>query len=101
MPASGTEVLSLDWNKYRPFVLASAGVDKAIKVWDCRMVKLGPEAAQNPAVGGACETQLMGHELAVRKIQWSPHRADMIASAGYDMTCRVYVLHLESLCGRT
>ncbi|KAH9846136.1 WD40 repeat-like protein [Lenzites betulinus] len=90
IPASGTEVLSLDWNKYRPFVLASAGVDKAIKVWDGRMVQLGPEAAQNPAVGGVCEAQLMGHELAVRKVQWSPHRADMLASAGYDMTCRVW-----------
>ncbi|KAI0675812.1 WD40 repeat-like protein [Trametes maxima] len=90
VPASGTEVLSVDWNKYRPFVLASAGVDRAIKVWDCRMVQLGPDAAQNPAVGGACETQLLGHELAVRKVQWSPHRADMLASAGYDMTCRVW-----------
>ncbi|KAL7280417.1 hypothetical protein ACG7TL_005345 [Trametes sanguinea] len=92
VPASGTEVLSLDWNKYRPFVLASAGVDKAIKIWDCRMVQLGPEAAQNPAVGGVCESQLLGHELAVRKVQWSPHRADMLASASYDMTCRVCVI---------
>ena len=89
VPASGGEVLTLDWNKYRPWLLASAGVDKAIKVWDCRMVKLGPDAAQNPAVGGACEAHLAGHEYAVRKVQWSPHRADVIASASYDMTCRV------------
>lgn len=41
------------------------------------------------AVGGACESQLLGHEYAVRKVQWSPHRADMLASASYDMTCRV------------
>jgi len=86
VPASGTEVLSLDWNKYRSFVLASAGVDKMIKVWDCRMVKIG-EAGN---VGGICEAQLPGHEYAVRKIQWSPHRADVLASASYDMTCRVW-----------
>lgn len=88
VPASGTEVLSIDWNKYRPFVLASGGVDKNIRVWDCRMVKLGPEAAQ-PGVGGICESQMVGHEWAVRKVQWSPHRPDLLASASYDMTCRV------------
>ncbi|TFK39837.1 WD40-repeat-containing domain protein [Crucibulum laeve] len=86
VPASGTEVLTLDWNKYRPFVLASAGVDKMIKVWDCRMIKMG-ESGQ---VGGICETQLPGHEYAVRKVQWSPHRAEVLASASYDMTCRVW-----------
>ncbi|KAH8091654.1 WD40 repeat-like protein [Cristinia sonorae] len=91
VPASGTEILSLDWNKYRPFLLASAGVDKVIKVWDCRMVKTGPEAAgAPPAVGGMCEAQFVGHEYAVRKVQWSPHRPDLLASASYDMTCRVW-----------
>lgn len=86
VPASTTEVLSIDWNKYKPFVLASAGVDKMAKVWDCRMIKLG-EVGQ---VGGQCETQLLGHEYAVRKVQWSPHRADVLSTASYDMTCRVW-----------
>jgi len=92
VPASGTEILSLDWNKYQPFVLASAGVDKMVKVWDCRMVKLGGQAGSpvEPGVGGICETQLAGHEYAVRKVQWSPHRPDLLASASYDMTCRVW-----------
>lgn len=88
VPASGTEVLTIDWNKYRPFVLASAGVDKVIKVWDCRMVKMGGEGG---AVGGICETQLLGHEYAIRKVQWSPHRPELLASASYDMTCRMCV----------
>ncbi|THH15223.1 hypothetical protein EW146_g5222 [Bondarzewia mesenterica] len=94
VPASGGEVLALDWNKYRPMVLASGGVDKMVRVWDCRMAKVGgPMGAgieAGEAVGGACETQLMGHEYAVRKVQWSPHRPDLLASAGYDMTCRVW-----------
>lgn len=86
VPASGSEILSLDWNKYRPFTLATGGVDKLIKVWDCRMIKLG--GVNN--VGGQCESQLPGHEYAVRKVQWCPHKADILASAGYDMTCRVW-----------
>ncbi|KAI0091511.1 WD40 repeat-like protein [Irpex rosettiformis] len=92
IPASGTEILSLDWNKYKPFTLASGGVDKLIKVWDCRMVKLAPETAsqQVQQVGGVCESQMAGHEWAVRKVQWSPHRPDLLASASYDMTCRVW-----------
>jgi len=85
IPASGTEVLSIDWNKYRPMVIASAGVDKQAKVWDCRMIKIG-DVGQ---VGGICETQLLGHEYAVRKVQWSPHRPDILATASYDITCRV------------
>ena len=85
VPASTTEVLSVDWNKYRPMVLASAGVDKIVKIWDCRMIKIG-EAGQ---VGGICETQLPGHEYAIRKVQWSPHCPDILATASYDMTCRV------------
>lgn len=44
-----------------------------------------------PQVGGVCEMELQGHEYAVRKVQWSPHRPDVLASASYDMTCRVYV----------
>ena len=70
-------------------MLASGGVDKIVKIWDCRMIKTG-EIGQ---VGGTCETQLFGHEYAVRKVQWSPHRHDVLATASYDMTCRVYVLH--------
>ncbi|KAK7061067.1 peroxisomal targeting signal 2 receptor [Paramarasmius palmivorus] len=86
VPASGGEVLALDWNKYRPFTLATGGVDKMIKVWDCRMIKVG----ETGLVGGACETTLLGHEYAVKKLQWSPHRAELLASASYDMTCRVW-----------
>ena len=90
VPASPTEILSLDWNKYRPWVIATGGVDRAVKVWDCRMVKIGGDAGQGQ-MGAPCETQLLGHEYAVRKIQWSPHRAEMLATASYDMTCRMYV----------
>ncbi|KAL4072790.1 WD40 repeat-like protein [Scleroderma yunnanense] len=88
VPASATELLSLDWNKYQPFLLASAGVDRLVKAWDCRMVANAPLASE--AVGGACQFQIPGHGYAVRKVQWSPHRADILATASYDMTCRVW-----------
>ena len=95
VPASGTEILTLDWNKYRPFMLASGGVDKTVKIWDCRMVRIPPSGAppvQEPIqeVGGVCEIALNGHEYAVRKVQWSPHRPDVLASASYDMSCRMW-----------
>lgn len=87
VPASTNEILSLDWNKYRQFTLASAGVDKLVKTWDCRMVATVPPASE--AVSGVCEWQVPGHEFAVRKVQWSPYRPDVLATASYDMTCRV------------
>lgn len=94
VPGSRMEILSLDWNKYRPFTLASGGVDKAVKIWDCRMVKIpapGAPAVPEPVqeVGGGVEIALSGHEYAIRKVQWSPHRPDVLASASYDMSCRM------------
>lgn len=95
-PRGPGELLSLDWNKYRPYVLATGGTDKAIRIWDCRMVKPNagvPVANDAPVVGATYETEFMGHEYAVRKVQWCPHRADLLVSASYDMTCRMYVHH--------
>jgi len=91
VPAHPTEILSIDWNKYRPWIIASGSVDRTVKVWDCRNVKSGGMGSNMATeVGGLCEITLPGHEYAVRKVQWSPHRADIIASASYDMTCRVW-----------
>ncbi|KAI0295938.1 WD40 repeat-like protein [Russula brevipes] len=87
VPASPSEELALDWNKYRPLVLASAGLDKTVKTWDCRMLQLGGSAN---AIGGRCENRLLGHEYAIRKVRWSPHRPDILASGSYDMTCRIW-----------
>jgi len=53
------------------------------------MVKTG--AAAGPQVGGTNLRELRGHEYAVRKVQWSNYSGDILASASYDMTCRVCV----------
>ncbi|THV44769.1 hypothetical protein BGAL_0582g00050 [Botrytis galanthina] len=73
-----TEALTHDWNKYREGVIATAGVDQAIRTFDLRNVGGGPVAV------------LRGHEYAVRKLVWSPHLSDTLLSASYDMSCRIW-----------
>ena len=80
-PQSGippAEALTHDWNKYRDSVIAAAGVDRLIRTFDIRSPGQGPVAI------------LPGHEYAVRKVAWSPHLPDVLLSASYDMTCRVW-----------
>ncbi|KAJ5764938.1 peroxisomal targeting signal 2 receptor [Penicillium odoratum] len=73
------EVLTHDWNKYRPSILATGGVDTAIRTFDIR--------SPNP---GLAITTLTGHSYAVKKLSWSPHLSSVLLSASYDMTCRVW-----------
>ncbi|EAS32300.1 peroxisome biosynthesis protein [Coccidioides immitis RS] len=79
-PASSppSEALTHDWNKYRPSVLATGGVDRTIRTFDIRAPQQGPLCA------------MIGHEYAVRKLTWSPHLSHVLLSASYDMTCRVW-----------
>lgn len=80
-PVPGADVLSADWNKYKPGIIATAGKDRVVRVWDQRST--GRPLAELGRHGG-------GHSLAVRKVQWSPHHADVLASCGYDMSTRVW-----------
>ena len=73
-----TECLTHDWNKYRDSVVATAGVDGVIRTFDIRAPGAGPLA------------MLPGHEYAVRRLSWSPHLSDVLLSASYDMSCRVW-----------
>ncbi|RYP09364.1 hypothetical protein DL765_008484 [Monosporascus sp. GIB2] len=77
-PAVPAEVLTHDWNKYREPVIAAGGVDRAIRTFDIR----------NPAAGPL--SLMLGHEYAVRRLAWSPHAADILVSASYDMTVRLW-----------
>ena len=72
------EALTHDWNKYRDTIVAAAGVDRLIRTFDIRSPGQGPVAV------------LPGHDYAVRKVTWSPHLSDVLLSASYDMTCRVW-----------
>lgn len=72
------EILTHDWNKYNNTVIAAAGVDRIIRTFDIRNPTGGPLAV------------LAGHEYAVRRVAWSPHASDILVSASYDMTVRVW-----------
>ena len=72
------ETLTHDWNKYRDGIVATAGVDRIIRTFDIRAPSQGPLAI------------LPGHEYAVRKLTWSPHLPDLLLSASYDMSCRIW-----------
>lgn len=73
-----SELLTHDWNKYRDTVVAAGGVDRSVRTFDVRSPAAGPLAV------------LLGHEYAVRRLAWSPHASDVLASASYDMTVRVW-----------
>lgn len=79
-----SEALTHDWNKYRPSMLATAGVDRTIRTFDIRAPQQGPVAA------------MIGHDYAVRKVSWSPHLSNVLLSASYDMTCRVWDDHSDA-----
>ncbi|KAG9054209.1 peroxisomal targeting signal 2 receptor [Serendipita sp. 407] len=85
--AHSGEVLTLDWNKWQPYIIATGGTDRMIRVWDCRMVKNPSSTTIQPAA--TCTKELMGHEYAVRKVQWSNFSPDKLASASYDMSFRM------------
>ncbi|KAJ8128471.1 hypothetical protein O1611_g5165 [Lasiodiplodia mahajangana] len=77
-PCMPAEILTHDWNKYRDSVIATGGVDRVIRTFDIR----------NPTAGPA--SIMMGHDYAVRRLAWSPHAADILLSASYDMTVRLW-----------
>ncbi|EFX02705.1 peroxisome biosynthesis protein, peroxine-7 [Grosmannia clavigera kw1407] len=76
--AAPAEILTHDWNKYNDTLIATGGVDKIIRTFDIRSPAAGPQAL------------MLGHEFAVRRLAWSPHAHDVLLSASYDMTVRLW-----------
>ncbi|PFH60944.1 hypothetical protein XA68_18519 [Ophiocordyceps unilateralis] len=72
------ELLTHDWNKYSDSVVAVAGVHRLISTFDVRYPAPAPLSI------------MRGHEYAVRRIAWSPHAPDVLVSASYDMTVRLW-----------
>ncbi|KAI5480170.1 hypothetical protein MNV49_001496 [Pseudohyphozyma bogoriensis] len=101
MQAHNAEVLSLDWNKYLPHLIATGSVDRSIRIHDLRMAGAGagpPGAAALPTPQSTpIVSTLLGHEYAVRKVAWSPHSANVLASGSYDMTARLWSMDSASL----
>lgn len=87
----GGEVLCLDWNKYRPMSLATGSSDRVIKTWDLRSAISKPQTGVATAVEiGTPVAAILGHKYAIRKVAYSPHAPQLLASASYDMTARVW-----------
>ena len=80
-----SEALTHDWNKYQEQVIATAGVDKLIRTFDLRMAGNGPYNILDT-----------GHDFAIKRIAWSPHLRDIMLSASYDMTARVWSIDVGS-----
>jgi peroxin-7 len=94
------EALTHDWNKYREHLVAVAGVDRLIRTFDVRGGTGGGNNNNNINGGigssggfGGPLAVLPGHAYAVRRLAWSPHLPDVLLSASYDMTCRVWIFN--------
>lgn len=76
MPGHLHEVLSVDWDKYTD-VIATASVDTTIATWDIR----------NP---GKPLQKFHGHNMAIRRVKFSPFESNVLASASYDMSVNIW-----------
>lgn len=61
------ESLDVDWNKYDQHVVATGGVDTAVRIWDRRRLAKGPRVATTQS--GACVATLPGHRFAVKRVR--------------------------------
>ena len=73
-----TSVNSVAFNPSRPGILASAGEDGQIRIWD--------------VIAGKCISKMIGHDGAVRSIAFDPQGTGRLMSAGEDRSVRVGVL---------
>lgn len=75
--------MSCDWNKFDDNLLATGASDGMIKGWDIRSLT-------SPIF------ELYGCTYAVRRVQFSPHDANIIASVSYDFSSRIWNWHQSS-----
>lgn len=89
---SGLETLCCDFNKYRPHIIATGGVDNRIKIWDLRMLRSDQMKFNglNNNVTSCVNEIVNGHELAIRQIKWSPHSSHHFMTTSYDMTACIW-----------
>lgn len=98
---SGQEALSVDFNKYRPTVLATSGVDKTIRIWDMRMINTKFPGLFH-GLSLSPQNELMTPHFPVRNVVWSPHSRSELLSCGYDMSARVWddISDVQGVLGR-
>lgn len=91
----GLEILSVDYNKYRPHIIATGSVDKSIKIWDLRMIppKVNGLIPHADKMGPTPVNKLIGHDFAIKRVTWSPYDSDKLMSASYDMSVKIWQDH--------
>jgi peroxin-7 len=107
------EVLCCDWAKYAPWTVATGSADREVREFDLRAPAPGLAARGPPPHARAprARTRLRGHTLPVRRVRYDPHAPGTLASAGYDMSVRLWAParedallarfdhHTEFVCG--
>ena len=78
--AHSADCITLDFNYHNPYLVASAGADNLVKVWDLRK----PQTAL---------MFLNGHKQAVQCVSFSPFYEAILASSGKDRKVAWWNLH--------
>jgi peroxin-7 len=60
-------------------MIATASTDKTVRLWDLRNLKIPVNI-------------LAGHRYPVRRVRFSPHTPNIIATGSYDMNVHIYDL---------
>lgn len=93
--AHQSDVLSIDFNKYENFI-ASSGTDNQIKIFVSTAALFLISFLQD--LRGTTSQPLLvltGHQLAVRKIKFSPYHANILASSSYDMSVKIWDCNVQ------
>lgn len=87
----GDKVTSVEWSPHHDGILASAGADRRVIVWD--MTRIGEEQIPEDAEDAVPELVFMhgGHTSPVAEISWNPQVPWMMASVAEDNICQVWV----------
>ena len=78
--AHGAEILSVDFNKYKDTIVATGGVDRLIKIFDLRFPSTDPVNVFD------------SHQLAVRRVKFSPQSDSLLCSCSYDTCVKLWSL---------
>lgn len=76
-------VLDTDWNPFNDYVVASAGEDGRILIWNI------PEGG--PTMGGSSWAgEMKGHDRRIVDVAWHPTAEAVLSSVSHDLTVRLW-----------
>ncbi len=65
------ECLDVDWNKYDGHIIATGGVDGAVRVWDNRQLVASVHTAGASGDAASCLREIPGHRFAVKRVRYT------------------------------